>query len=785
MISASEFLKWLYVFKVPFGPNVITIPVSLAQGGTGGALSPNTGGVVFMNGSVMAYTNVLADGVVTTDAGGLPQVSTTLPAGLTIPDYLPLAGGTMTGDLFLNGMPLTDLQAATKEYVDDVAAGLAPTGPVQAATTAALDTTYFNGPANDGKGATLTMNTTGVVTLDGIDVVAGQDYMIKNQINPAENGIYDCTTAGAIGVAAVFTRSTTFDTPIAINKAGITPILEGDTLAGQGWYEVNTVNNIGTDPIVFIKFGNTGTVTSITAGTGLTGGVITTSGTVALDIPVSVVHGGTGLTTTTGKELLYSIADNIIAGLATINNGFLTTNSTGIPSMTSLANIQNCAYSRATDIGTLNAYAMNPDPAVPSFVTALRLLMLPTSTNTDAATVNISGLGAIPITANGQPLSGGEIANARYADMVYNALTNSMELQNSQLLKPLNYNYVIGGNFDTNLWQRGTSFPSQANAGGQYNADMFYFALLGGGTGTVAQVADAPTLSQCGIVATNSMRFTVTTADASIASNEYYNFGYCIEGYDWAKLAQKPFTLDFWVKATVTGTYCVGFTNTAGDRTYPVEYTVNVSNTWEHKQVSISASPSAGTWNYTNGRGLIIVWSIAAGSNYYGTANTWNTGSSLFATANQVNGMATIGNLFALDLVQVCAGNEFYPWLGRPVEVETALQQRYYTKSYGIATAPGTTTGAGAVETYVTLAQDAPFSVRFPVPMRATPTMTVFARNGTSGQLTGYISGTNAGTTVVVSTSNLTTTGFLNMTAASGLAATTSYFGHYTADASL
>ena len=36
--------------------------------------------------------------------------------------YLPLAGGTMTGNLTLKGAPTADLMAATKKYVDDLAA---------------------------------------------------------------------------------------------------------------------------------------------------------------------------------------------------------------------------------------------------------------------------------------------------------------------------------------------------------------------------------------------------------------------------------------------------------------------------------------------------------------------------------------------------------------------------------------------------------------------------------------------------------------------------------------
>lgn len=64
-----------------------------------------------------------------------------------------------------------------------------------------------------------------------------------------------------------------------------------------------------------------GTVTSITAGTGLTGGTITGSGTIALSTPVSVANGGTGQTTYTDGQLL--IGDSSTNGLdkATLTAG--------------------------------------------------------------------------------------------------------------------------------------------------------------------------------------------------------------------------------------------------------------------------------------------------------------------------------------------------------------------------------------------------------------------------------------------------------------------------------
>jgi hypothetical protein len=50
-----------------------------------------------------------------------------------------------------------------------------------------------------------------------------------------------------------------------------------------------------------------------------------------LKTPVPVKQGGTGLSTTTANNLLYSSSGDVIAQLATANEGVLTTGATGIP----------------------------------------------------------------------------------------------------------------------------------------------------------------------------------------------------------------------------------------------------------------------------------------------------------------------------------------------------------------------------------------------------------------------------------------------------------------------
>lgn len=75
---------------------------------------------------------------------------------------------------------------------------------------------------------------------------------------------------------------------------------------------------------------------NVIAGTGLLGGGLTSLGnsvSLALSTPVSVINGGTGLTSTTINQILYSSAANTITGLATANNGTLVTSSAGVPSI--------------------------------------------------------------------------------------------------------------------------------------------------------------------------------------------------------------------------------------------------------------------------------------------------------------------------------------------------------------------------------------------------------------------------------------------------------------------
>lgn len=234
--------------------------------------------------------------------------------------YLPLAGGTMVGNLILNGDATLGLQAVTLNQLNAVVSGVIIQPACVAATTVNLVATQ----AGAGVGATLTnADTMAAFSVDGVSPAINSRILVKNQTLTQHNGIYTLTTVGSGAVNWVLTRATDYDQAAEINPGDLVVINTGTLNAGTGWLETATVVTVDTDPILFSPFN------LINAGTGLT----KTGNTISLDVPVSVVHGGTGLVATTINQLLYSSANNTIAGLATANNGLLVTGNTGVPSI--------------------------------------------------------------------------------------------------------------------------------------------------------------------------------------------------------------------------------------------------------------------------------------------------------------------------------------------------------------------------------------------------------------------------------------------------------------------
>lgn len=283
-------------------------------------------------------------------------------------------------------------------------------------------------------------------------------------------------------------------------------------------------------------------------------------------------------------------------------------------------------------------------------------------------------------------------------------------------------NMIIGGNFHTNPWQRGTSFA--AITSGAFSADRFAYGKVGTAVHTISKSIDGPSVAQAGFLVNNAMLIDCTTLDSSLAAADVSGVSTKIEGNDYAQIAQNDFVVSFWHKHTKTGTYCVGLRNSGVDRSYVAEYTQSVSDTWEKAEIKVTASPSAGTWNYLDGTGLDVFFTIAAGSNYHTTADAWNTGN-FVSTSSQVNGTDSTSNNFRLALIQVEEGIVATDFERRHYSEEGDLCRRYYTES------THRVGGFPQLNSTSNLAREA--LILFGRSMRAAPTVTVNPNSGWVG----------------------------------------------------
>jgi hypothetical protein len=150
-------------------------------------------------------------------------------------DKLAKAGGTMTGALTLAGDPASSLHAATKQYVDGLAANLGKRARVRVATTAniTIASDLNNGDA-----------------LDGVTLGSGDLVLVKDQSSAAQNGIYV--------VGAVPARATEFDS-YDEHPGSLIAVAEGTANADTIWLcTSNAGGTLDSTSIAFSKLVVTG-----------------------------------------------------------------------------------------------------------------------------------------------------------------------------------------------------------------------------------------------------------------------------------------------------------------------------------------------------------------------------------------------------------------------------------------------------------------------------------------------------------------------------------------------
>ena len=316
----------------------LTTPLSVAQGGTGsasgvslttgvsGILPIANGGTGFstlaaagfaLKGANADITSITGLTTALTVAQGGTGVTTSTGTGSTVLSASPTLTGTANvaaltssgnvivgGTLTLSGAPSSDLQAATKGYVDATATGLDVKASCRVAST-----------------ANIVLATGTALTIDGVVTVAGDRVLVKDQSTASQNGIY-------VVAAGAWSRSTDADTSAEVTAGMFTFVSEGTVNADSGWVlTTNDVIVLGTTALGFAQFSGAG---QITAGDGLT------------------KSGNTLNVVTANAARIVVNADSI--DLATVS----VTPNTGTPGISHLQSVTVDAYGRVTETLTAN-----------------------------------------------------------------------------------------------------------------------------------------------------------------------------------------------------------------------------------------------------------------------------------------------------------------------------------------------------------------------------------------------------------------------------------------------
>jgi phage-related tail fiber protein len=221
------------------GSGTTSVTLTLASVGTAGTYTKVT---TDAKGRVTAGTTLSATDIPTLTSAKISDFDTQVRTSRLDQMAAPTASVSLNSQKITNlATPTLDTDAATKAYVDATKQGLDVKDSVRAATT-----------------ANITLS--GVQTIDGVSVVAGDRVLVKDQTTASGNGIY-------VAAAGAWSRSTDADTSTKVTAGMFAFVTEGTVNGDSGWVlTTNDVITLNTTALAFTQFSGAG---QIDAGTGL------------------------------------------------------------------------------------------------------------------------------------------------------------------------------------------------------------------------------------------------------------------------------------------------------------------------------------------------------------------------------------------------------------------------------------------------------------------------------------------------------------------------------------
>jgi len=197
----------------------------------------------------------------------------------------------------------------------------------------------------------------------------------------------------------------------------------------------------------------------------------------------------------------------------------------------------------------------------------------------------------------------------------------------------VNRNVIINGAM--NVAQRGTSVTG-TGTNAYHTVDRFRLAFNNtAGRVTMTQDSSAPE----GFA--NSIKLACSTADTSVAADEYFFMDTKLEGQNLQTIAKgtssaKPLALSFYVKGNASATYVVELYDSDNNRNLSKSFSVTTD--WQRVEIAIPAD-TTGAFDDDNAESLGITFWLHAGSNF--TSGTLDTTWGSNTNANRAVGISS------------------------------------------------------------------------------------------------------------------------------------------------
>ena len=338
--------------------------------------------------------------------------------------------------------------------------------------------------------------------------------------------------------------------------------------------------------------------------------------------------------------------------------------------------------------------------------------------------------------------------------------------------------------------QRNVGNSLVISGGGAAGLPIDRWAMGGAGTwgGAGQQVATHVALPGTNFYVTNRiLRFTLSTAQASLGASDYLQIFQQVEGPNLRELFGDVSSVSLLVKSTVAN----------------LQFGLRLSdNNFTHSLVKLCSLGPSGTWTLItlpnlptwSGSGS---WSTTAGSVGYVLGITLGAGSSMTASANDVwvnagvigavgqsNFAASpVNSSFDIAFVQHEPGSLCTTFIDKPFSQNYDECQRYYQKTYDYGTAPGALTATGEQTCMSMAGQHLYLPIRYGKSL-AKPASMIVAYNplAASGPNFVYDAGNTPQARAVGSIVGNGASGFGGFVLQTPDPAASIYYFHYTAD---